>query len=697
MIKIFEKYDVWIYIVLAYTFSLLIRMIWVFQFNEVDQFIWNNQFMLNTNDGYFFSSGVKNLIDESLINNQRVPDSEYGLVSVTYFFTSLLPFTLDTVSLYFPIVIASTIVIPIVLIMRLYNLTFIGFLAALLSSIAWSFYNRTMIGYYDTDLFALTLPVLITYFLIRSVKFNSLNSVLLSALSIALYFYLYDASSTVIYAIAMGYIIYLALFFRNNKNIYAFISLISIASLSIDWIVRIVLIIVLYVVFKKNIVEKTKYLLGIMLVSLIAFFYFDHVFSSIYSKIFSYVETGVDKNSELAFYQVHQTIREAGKIPFETFANRISGSIFTFIIALFGYLILVIKKREFLLFLPLIGIGFFAYIGGLRFTVYAIPAMSLGAVYLVYFIFNKLIVNIKIRYLLISLFSLALLYPNIMHIIAYKVPTVFNKQEVQALDKLKNIASNQDYTLAWWDYGYPIWYFSETNTLIDGGKHHHDNYIISKILTTSSSQLAANLARKSVEIYANKNLGYSPVAKYIFEVNGTSIDPSLILDEMSLSDYSLPKKTRDIYLYMPDKMLNIFPTVNVFSNLDLKTGKQYKRNLFYLSRNFKQNKNIIYLGNNIKLILDKGSIQIGKQIIKLNHFTLTEYNKSGKLLKDEQLVDINSKINVIYMKNYNRFLVLDNALYNSMYIQMFVLENYDKALFEPSILSPLVKIYKVKI
>ena len=48
------------------------------------------------------------------------------------------------------------------------------------------------------------------------------------------------------------------------------------------------------------------------------------------------------------------------------------------------------------------------------------------------------------------------------------------------------------------------------------------------------------------------------------------------------------------------------------------------------------------------------------------------------------------------MKNYNRFIVLDNKMYNSMYIQMYVLENYDKTFFEPTILTPLVKIYKVK-
>jgi len=52
---------------------------------------------------------------------------------------------------------------------------------------------------------------------------------------------------------------------------------------------------------------------------------------------------------------------------------------------------------------------------------------------------------------------------------------------------------------------------------------------------------------------------------------------------------------------------------------------------------------------------------------------------------------------VIFMKNYNTFLVLDSEVFNSTYIQMFVLENYDKKLFEPVILNPQAKVYKLKI
>jgi dolichyl-diphosphooligosaccharide--protein glycosyltransferase/undecaprenyl-diphosphooligosaccharide--protein glycosyltransferase len=48
------------------------------------------------------------------------------------------------------------------------------------------------------------------------------------------------------------------------------------------------------------------------------------------------------------------------------------------------------------------------------------------------------------------------------------------------------------------------------------------------------------------------------------------------------------------------------------------------------------------------------------------------------------------------MSNYNTFLVLDEKMYNSLYIQLMVLENADKNLFEEVIMDPNVKVYKLK-
>jgi dolichyl-diphosphooligosaccharide--protein glycosyltransferase/undecaprenyl-diphosphooligosaccharide--protein glycosyltransferase len=388
---------------------------------------------------------------------------------------------------------------------------------------------------------------------------------------------------------------------------------------------------------------------------------------------------------------VKETVREAGRIPFETFANRTSGSVLGVLLALAGYVLLVIRHSPFILALPLIGIGIFSLWGGLRFTVYAVPVAAMSAIYLFYFLSQQFIPSKKVQLLVVALLTALMIYPNITHIIGYKVPTVLNKAEVQDLAKLNKISDTKDYTLAWWDYGYPIWYYSDTNTLIDGGKHNNDNFIISKIMQTTSPQVAANLSRLAVEKYVDSN--YSIVANKIFE--GVK-DPNLMLDEMQDENYKLPAKTRDIYLYMPYRMLNIFPTVMLFGNLDLSTGKSLRKVMFYPTSLRQKRGTELQFANGIKFDAKRGEIILGTQAQKVRYFVSTQYNKSGKIVVQSQKYDKDAQFVVLYMKSYNRFIVMDIKTFGSMYVQMFVLGNYDKKLFELVVSSPYSKIYKLK-
>ncbi|RLA82181.1 MAG: peptide-binding protein [Epsilonproteobacteria bacterium] len=679
---------------IAYLFSIAIRMIWVYQFNDYDAFKWQNQLMINTNDGYIWGTSVLNELGTEFENNPRVVDMyKYGAVFFTYLAVKILPFSLDTIMLYMPAVISSLVVVPIILIARLYKLTLWGFFAALIGSIAWSYYNRTMIGYYDTDMFSAMAPMFILYFLMRTIENESLPNALFSALSILIYPFLYDAGLSIVYAIGLIYMVYMVTFHKKDEFTYQSIILIAIALMGIPWFVKLALILGLYFLFTSNSFAIKQLIIasvGVVVVFLIS----GNVVSILWAKIAVYTIRGSESEG-LKFFQVAQTVREAGTIPFSTMANRISGSSLGVIVSLIGYVLLVIKYRPFILALPLIGIGVFSLWGGLRFTVYAVPVAAMSSVFLFYTIANFSQKNI-IRYPLIITLTIAMLYPNIMHIVGYKVPTVFNKAEVEILDKLKTIATPKDYTLTWWDYGYPIWYYSNTNTLIDGGKHSQDNFIISQILNSDSPRQSANLSRLAVETYVNSE--YKIVANEIFK-NKTpqQIDPNIMLDELRLDDYSLPAKTRDVFIYLPNRMLDIFPTVTLFSNLDLVSGEKWKRPFYYKSNQFQDSKDSINLGNNIKIIKAKGQIQIGMQSIGINNFVTTVYDNNKILRKQVQKLNPNGNINVIFMKNYNQFLVLDNKMYNSLFIQMFVLENYDKSLFEPVILEPLAKVYRLKI
>ncbi|MEA3491067.1 MAG: STT3 domain-containing protein [Campylobacterota bacterium] len=684
---------------LAYIFSFAIRLIWVYQVQSDPAFIWDGQLMINTNDGYFFASGAQKELFGLHADNPRVPGLwDYGVVFFTVLFAKITPLSLETIILYMPSVISSLVVIPIILIARLYKQTLWGFFAALLGSIAWSYYNRTMTGYYDTDMFSAMAPMFILYFLMKSsIDFN-LRSALYAALAIAIYPFLYDQGRAIVFAIGIIYALYMILHHREEKMTYESLILVFLAlipfklSVPMEYLTHIVLIFIVYFIFIKSSFDQ-KRLMIISALLFVLFLLFGDVIGLIWDKIAAYTIKGT-KEGGLQFYAVNQTVREAGQIPFSTMANRISGSSVGVVISLIGYIVLVMRHRAFILALPLIGIGVFSLWGGLRFTVYAVPIAAMSAIYL-FFVIGDYLNSHRFKYIFITIATIAMLYPNIQHVIGYRVPTVMNHSEVEDLVKLNSISDSKDYTLSWWDYGYPIWYYSDTSTLIDGGKHNNDNFIISKIMQTSSTNLAANLSRLSVETYVDSN--YSIVSNALFKNREEGVlDPNILLAEWEDPDYILPKKRRDIYLYLPYRMLRIFPTVMVFGNLDLTTGRKEREAAFYTTNVTQQDGALLSFSNGMRFDLKRGELSIGKQKKSVKNFIITQNDKRGNIELKSQFFQAESIYTVVFMKSYGVFIVMDTETLQSAYVQMFILGRYDKNLFELVVSSPYSRIYKLK-
>ena len=695
---------------LAYLFSIGIRLYWPMYFADNASMFYAGQMMINTNDGYFFATGARDIIDGVIANDAQRASAfgvSQGLVMLTVYMTKLLPFSLETVILYMPAAISSLIVIPIILTGRLMGHALLGFFAALLGSVAWSYYNRTMVGYYDTDMFSVFLQFSIFYSLLYIVYKKEIRGIFLAAFLMFIYPYFYPQGMTIIYAMFIMFAFYLLAehrriivteetndFKEDSFSLYGSVILLSIPLMfSVPIEGRIILFFVAYMLLSK-IQLKEKQLLYIALLFFIAFLFFGNVFNVILGKVLSYLDRGVELEG-LHFYQVVQTVREAGTIPFETMANRISGSQIGVIVSLIGYLVLMIRHKPFVIALPLIGVGVLSLWAGLRFTVYAVPIAAISAVYLFYVLANMFIGDNRIKYLLVGLATAAMLYPNITHIIGYKVPTVLNKAEVNDLVKLDKMSNMEDYTLSWWDYGYPIWYYSNTNTLIDGGKHTNDNFIISKIMQSNSPEFVANLSRLAVETYVDSN--YSIVANTLFKnKQKDQLDPNTLLSELEDDTYKLPKKTRDVYLYLPYRMLNIFPTVAVFGNLDLTTGKAERKISFYPTNAVSSKDSMIAFRNGITFDTKKGEITLGQQKKQVKNFIITQNTKEGKVQLQSQFYHADGEYTIVYMKSYNTFVVMDNETFNSTYVQMFILEKYDKNLFELVVSSPYSKIYKLK-
>jgi dolichyl-diphosphooligosaccharide--protein glycosyltransferase/undecaprenyl-diphosphooligosaccharide--protein glycosyltransferase len=671
-------------------------MIWIYQFADYEAFKYAGEFMINTNDGYYWAEGARDILSGVSQSNDLSPIN--ATISIlTAFFAKILPFSFETIILYMPVYLSSLIVIPIILLSKNLNNLEMGLIASLLASIAWSYYNRTMVGYFDTDMLNIVLPMFLLYSIVVSLVKTDDKYLLLSGVFILIYRWWYPAS----YALNLSFLgillLYILIYDRKNNYGYKLLSVMLLCMVDFHPVITIVLLAIYFVLFKME--KSQKYIYPILALLVVIFFVNDG-FSLVISKLNGYVfkesVRSVKDGLNLHFFTVMQTIKEAGNIPFDVFANRISGDIITFVFSVIGYIYLVYRHRIMILALPMVGLGFLASVAGLRFTIYSVAILAMGIAFLITEL-SAYMPTKKLKYLFLVIFSLLILVPNYQHIESYRVPTVFNSKEVATLEILKNKASRDDYVVAWWDYGYPIRYYADVKTLIDGGKHSGSvNFPVSFILT-NSQDVAAKMARFDVE-YTESNFKKKRPFSNIEQMSkdyGFDDTNDFLLSLQT--DIKLPKKTRDIYFYLPYKMLDIYPTVKLFSNLDLMNGEKHKYPFFYISRNFKNRGDLIQLSESLFLNKKDLSLMLGNEKATIKRFVQTSYDKQGRFKKDIQLIDFKSKLSVIFMSSYNTFLVVDEATYNSLYIQLMVLEEYDKTLFEKITFNPYAKIYKLRI
>jgi len=298
----------------AYAFSFGIRMIWLQWAGEIPAFSWQGQVMINTNDGYYFASSAQKALEGMHADNPRVLGwMELALTFLTTMAVKLLPVDLNTVILYMPAIISSLVVIPMILIGRLYGQTLLGFFAALIGSIAWSYYNRTMIGYYDTDMFSAMAPMFILYFLMATIEKETYVNALMAAFAIAMYRFLYDQGLSIVYAMGIIYMGYMVLFHRQEKFTYHSIILIAIALMPLAWWIKVPLLLVAHFVFKNESVSL-RHLVILSGIALLLFLITGNVFSVIWAKVSGYLIRGTEE-SGLHFYQVSQTVRSGKRAP----------------------------------------------------------------------------------------------------------------------------------------------------------------------------------------------------------------------------------------------------------------------------------------------------------------------------------------------------------------------------------------------
>ena len=226
-------------IAVAYYLSFWVRLEWIDfaqgQYeNEKGELVYFHPEMVkdgvalpNTHDSFYFGSILQKAHFGMHQNNNLIPSVlKSGMITMLpYWLLQLFPdLSIEMLLLWIPVYVAGIVCVPLVLIGRLYGSHAWGFLAACLAGVTHSYYNRTLAGYYDTDMFSITVPAFALYFLLGACRRKSLNYALAAALTLYLYRFFYASGQAITGALAVAYIGYsmglvvLEYFFCHNRD-----------------------------------------------------------------------------------------------------------------------------------------------------------------------------------------------------------------------------------------------------------------------------------------------------------------------------------------------------------------------------------------------------------------------------------------------------------------------------------------------
>ena len=135
----FSNKTAFLLILIAYIFVLGVRYYYFSWASGIKEFLWHGTLMINNVDGYYYAAGAKELLNNSHIVGNLNP--YHSLPSIlTAAIVKIFPFlTLDEVILWLPAVFGSLVVVPLFLIGRTFKNDILGFSAALIGGIVWSY------------------------------------------------------------------------------------------------------------------------------------------------------------------------------------------------------------------------------------------------------------------------------------------------------------------------------------------------------------------------------------------------------------------------------------------------------------------------------------------------------------------------------------------------------------------------------
>lgn len=730
-------------IVVAMAFVLQLKWLYVDSTQFMPQYFFNNERILTTNDGYHYANATRDVLEGYKGEAAFFPSAEFEMPAlISAMLYKILPFSLGELFYFMSIFVSTLLVIPVYLIARNFANPLVAFLSALLAPITQSYAVRTMGGYYDTDMLILTIPLFVAYFLLKVLdsadctgecaKSFALDSANLDSAKKRDYTILYGILASIFGVMAIAWhttsaiallgfalflgICYALIFKRNNTKIFEALGLVIIALSLINIFVKIALLLIyLHFVCERVLIfqsltarikSKLKYKSAVLFLIALGIGLLSNVDRFISSFVLYVVAGDTLQNANIVVRGVTDTILELKPLDFDGAVTRIIGDMTGFTMGIIGILLLIYKKPQAIILIPFVLLGMASIKIGIRFSMFASPIFSIGVFYFVYFItrfakrlFDDKIVIYSVKVAVYAVIAGVCIMPHIYFgkNIGY-APALYN-EEMGALNAIKeDSASRENVTISWWDYGFLTSYYTNTRSIISGidmdGVMH---FVAAKIITETNQSAAYNLMKVATNLYFDKsdtklNLVEKIVAKY-----GSGDNPNDAFANMT--NLKSVTQNRDIYIFIPYQLFELTATIEQFSDIDLRNGKATFANAKLVQYYQIGLDGVEYKLDDIMRFNPKSGtlteIESGKTLQVQAFHTIERVHNTLQTNK-VQYSGEKSGLIAVFSKDIGRFFLIDERTNNSLLVQFFLYENYDRNLFKMIYKSPQSKAWKVK-
>ncbi len=699
-------------IVLAWVFGLSLRAAWLGSLDEnPEATTFEGHRLLTTADAYYYATGVLHETTGFPTGNDRVPGLDENVLIALGGFAVSLGFAIEDVCLWMPAVIAPLIAVPLVLLGLMFGRLLWGFIASLVAVLGFSYWNRTVPGYFDTDM--ITIPYVFGVVALLVAAFWRRRAWLgtLAALLVILAPYMHPGSERVLAATTIGVVGYALVFTRKDPIGYRIALALLVAFLPIPFWLRAPLILVLELGLPRLRVPAPQIVYP--LVTLLLFFVVAWQSRSM-DVVLDILGIDLDDDGgrqraraadlAVSFPGIGHTVAELVSPDLDKLSSRVAGHGALIVSGALGMLAMCWRHRPFLLIAPLVGLGTIFAAGGQRYTIFAVPAFALGNAWLVLLV-GRMIAHVVMRHrarLVEAVAALALspllIGPAVAHALSYPARTAVTGPEAELLTRMKERIQPGDVMFTWWDYAYGLWYHSGARTVIDGSKQNQDTWMVAEALFTSSQREAAALARIAAETQAR----YQGLDSFIGDVlrdyrDKTGRPVSDFVPALREGRVELPEKTREVYLYLPWRLMQIAPNVAKLREAKgLVPDDELGRRTFLVP---------VQLGPDGRPLgrspwrYDAASQQlIGARGDKVPVHTVTRVRAAGGGLRpDERVVNPQGHACVVELEHSSMRIFMDRHTYDSVLTQLMLIAKPDTRLFEPLMFARGGVIYRLKI